>query len=165
MATQKVFSKNRWIERSSRYDCDVVIQAKTLGSLVGCDFLSINVSSSGLLLGAGANMTPYITNTLLDIKIDPMAEVLPRPITCMGKVVRKENDFIDPGYEVTKYGIMIIQMSHPDLFLWRELLDKLEVKFQENPEENNNILKIEKALATRGRNLPRKDFATNKEEK
>jgi glucose-6-phosphate dehydrogenase assembly protein OpcA len=68
--------------------------------------------------------------------------------------MRLEENQLNTERKIIQYGITIVQINPSDMILWRELLNQLE----REPERQQNLLRIERALETRIRNLPRGSF-------
>jgi hypothetical protein len=67
----------------------ILIQASTLGSMNPWELFVENISASGMFLQVyDCEESPYHANSLLDVVIDPEGTRLPKPIKCVGKVVR-----------------------------------------------------------------------------
>ena len=74
---------------------------------------------------------PFIVNTLLEITIDPKGNCLDKPVSCLGKVVRRDHDEVDGkdgGSEMSalRLGIQIVQIDNSDLAQWEGCLTQLE---------------------------------------
>ena len=80
---------------------------------------------------------PFIVNTLLELKIDPRGACFDRPVTCLGKVVRRDSVSADGRGYSTRLGIQIVQIDNSDLNAWEGCLSQLEKHF--GIESSNNV--------------------------
>jgi hypothetical protein len=118
--------------RAPRVPIDLKVNSKTIGTNASYQFYTEDISRSGLLLvwDRGTFM-PFNVNTLLEMTIDPGGNYLGKPLTCLGKVVRREIDKGDvettPGS--TRLGVQIVQIDKSDLNAWEGCLAQLERNF------------------------------------
>lgn len=119
---------NKLAVRAARVSIDLVVESKTLGTSAAYAMSTEDVSRSGLLLvwERGSKM-PFIVNTLIEMTIDPKGSCLSKPVTCLGKVVRR--DAQDSNSQATRFGIQIVQMDPSDVQNWEGCLSELEKKF------------------------------------
>ncbi|MGL1622445.1 hypothetical protein ACSTG8_23680, partial [Vibrio parahaemolyticus] len=77
-----------------------------------------DVSRSGILLvWERDSRVPFIVNTLIEMTIDPQGACLGKPVTCLGKVVRREATGEAHGHG-TRLGVHIVQIDTTDLNAW-----------------------------------------------
>jgi hypothetical protein len=119
---------NKLAVRAPRVSIDLVVESKTLGTSAAYSMSTEDVSRSGLLLvWERESKMPFIVNTLIEMTIDPKGSCLSKPVTCLGKVVRK--DAQDGSSQSTRFGIQIVQMDPGDIQNWEVCLSELEKKF------------------------------------
>jgi hypothetical protein len=119
---------NKLAVRAPRVSIDLVVESKTLGTSAAYSMSTEDVSRSGLLLvWERESKMPFIVNTLIEMTIDPKGSCLSKPVTCLGKVVRK--DAQDGSSQSTRFGIQIVQMDPGDIQNWEGCLSELEKKF------------------------------------
>ena len=117
--------------RAPRFDSksgDLLVESKTIGTDVAFKMMTGNFSRSGLLLEwQHQSQMPFIVNTILEMRIDPMGSVLDTPVLCLGKVVRRrEVEKNQRGSMGAQIGVQIIQMDTDDLTLWEKCLAAVE---------------------------------------
>jgi hypothetical protein len=119
---------NKLAVRAPRVSIDLVVESKTLGTSAAYSMSTEDVSRSGLLLvWERESKMPFIVNTLIEMTIDPSGSCLSKPVTCLGKVVRR--DAQDGNNQTTRFGIQIVQMDPGDIQNWEGCLSELEKKF------------------------------------
>jgi len=119
---------NKLAVRAPRVSIDLVVESKTLGTSAAYSMSTEDVSRSGLLLvWERESKMPFIVNTLIEMTIDPTGSCLSKPLTCLGKVVRR--DAKDGSGQATRFGIQIVQMDPSDAQNWEGCLSELEKKF------------------------------------
>ena len=102
----------------------LVVESRTLGTLLTFAMPLDNVSRSGLLLSIGRNKKlPFQVNTLLEITVDPRGALFPRPVACIGKIVRTHSE---QGDTKPRFGIQIVQIEAAELTAWERALDQIE---------------------------------------
>jgi len=116
--------------RAPRVPIDLEVSSKTIGTDANYSFYTEDVSRSGLLLvwEKDAKM-PFNVNTLLEMTIDPGSSCLEKPVSCLGKVVRRESTEPDGKGHGTRLGIQIVQMDNSDLSNWEQCVSQLEKRF------------------------------------
>ena len=116
--------------RAPRVPIDLEVHSKTIGTSAEYSLYTEDVSRSGLLLvwEKDAKM-PFIVNTLLELTIDPTGSCLERPVTCLGKVVRRDSAAADGKGHTARLGIQIVQMDNTDLNAWEGCLAQLEKRY------------------------------------
>jgi hypothetical protein len=101
----------------------LVAQSKTLGAPLSYKMETDNLSRTGVLLTpATKQRVPFRINTLIEMTLDPDGAVIGRPLYCLGKVVRLEEDDAD----LPRFGVQIVQMDSRDLDVWEECLTTFE---------------------------------------
>lgn len=101
----------------------VSVESRTIGAPMTYYLATENVSRTGMLLHIGKNhKVPYRLNTLIEMTVDRDAKVLPRPVKCIGKVVRVAQD----SEQRPQFGIQIVQMDGQDLEDWEKAVSHLE---------------------------------------
>lgn len=117
--------RRAFIERSDRFLQTLSVQAKTFGNPSPYDLTTVNISYTGMLIGA-IDLLPFQVNTILEISIDPSKKVLENPIQCLCKVVRFAQDpNISESYK-TVVGVKIIEITKDELTRWDAYLKGLE---------------------------------------
>jgi hypothetical protein len=116
-----------------RVPIDLHVESKTIGTSAAYHLYTEDVSRSGLLLVWDRDTTmPFNVNTLLEMIIDPSGTYLGKPLTCLGKVVRREIDKGEVGENqaaTTRLGVQIVQIDKTDLNAWEGCLTQLEKQF------------------------------------
>jgi hypothetical protein len=121
---------NKLTVRAPRVPLDLKVQSRTIGTNVAYSLSTEDVSRSGLLLvWQHDEKVPFIVNTLLELTIDPHGRCLGKPVSCLGKVVRREKEDTVDGDAGTKLGIQIVQIDKSDLSVWEGCLGELEKRF------------------------------------
>lgn len=124
----RIVRPNKLAVRAPRVSIDLVVESKTLGTSAAYSMSTEDVSRSGLLLvWERKTKMPFIVNTLIEMTIDPKGSCLSKPLTCLGKVVRR--DAQDCDSQSTRFGIQIVQMDPGDIQNWEGCLSELEKKF------------------------------------
>ncbi len=124
----RIVRPNKLAVRAPRVSIDLVVESKTLGTSAAYSMSTEDVSRSGLLLvWERETKMPFIVNTLIEMTIDPKGSCLSKPVTCLGKVVRR--DAQDGDSQSTRFGIQIVQMDPGDIQNWEGCLSELEKKF------------------------------------
>jgi hypothetical protein len=119
--------------RSPRFQTgrELVVHSKTIGTALCYKLKTEDISVSGLLLTWGHNtQVPFLINTLIEMEIDPDCKWLSRPLSCVGKVVRR---FGTDGSLGTKFGITIVQMDTNSIQEWENCVGSLESQVRISP--------------------------------
>lgn len=114
--------------RAPRYDTngELIVASKTIGTDLTYRLCTENVSRSGLLLTWDYNTKiPFIEKTILELTIDPESDWLSAPVSCLGKVVRRQTKRVDQNVEATQFGIRIVQIDNTDLDIWDDCISHL----------------------------------------
>ncbi|MFK7873820.1 MAG: PilZ domain-containing protein [Oligoflexales bacterium] len=107
--------------RFSFSEDEINVSAKTIGSLESFQLTAENVSDTGLLITWNRDPSiPFCQSTILEINIDPVGEWLLEPLQCLGKVVRREDD-----YGEVRFGINIVQMGAEEQEQWESCVRHL----------------------------------------
>ncbi len=120
--------------RAPRYntDSELVVHSKTIGTALCYKLKTEDISVSGLLLSWDHNSrVPFLINTLIEMEIDPDCKLLDRPLSCVGKVVRRFGSDQASG---TKFGISIVQMDTNSIQDWENCVGSLEGRNQRHSE-------------------------------
>jgi hypothetical protein len=118
---------------------DLEVESRTIGTDASYSLITEDISRSGLLLVWDRDVKmPFIVNTLLELTIDPSGSCLDKPVSCLGKVVRREAESEDGKGHQTRLGIQIVQIDNNDLQAWEGCLTQLEKRF--GIETNNKII-------------------------
>ncbi len=105
----------------------VVVNSKTIGTYLTYKLSTENLSRSGLLLEWQQNRPiPFIENTILEMTIDPGANILGKPLQCLGKIVRRKESNARSGE--TQFGVSIIQIEQEDMEQWHSCIEELSMK-------------------------------------
>ena len=116
--------------RAPRVPLDLKVHSRTIGSNVAYSLSTADVSRSGLLLvWQHDEKVPFIVNILFELTIDPFGRCLEKPVSCLGKVVRREVDSATQGESGTKLGVQIVQIDKSDQHVWEGCLGELEKRF------------------------------------
>lgn len=119
--------------RAPRVPIDLQVESKTIGTNASYNFYTEDISRSGLLLVWDRDTKmPFNINTLLEMTIDPFGSCLGKPVTCLGKVVRREVlKGLDDQDEATstRLGVQIVQIDKTDLNAWEGCLTQLEKRY------------------------------------
>lgn len=113
--------------RAARYKLDkqLIVSSKTLGTDLAYDLTTENISRTGLLLcWAHSLPIPFIETTILEMTIDPDSVWLAKPLSCLGKIVRKTVDE-DASKRDVAFGINIVQIDERDLQQWEACVAEL----------------------------------------
>lgn len=125
--------------RAPRVPLDLHVESRTIGTDASYSLITEDISRSGLLLVWDRDVKmPFIVNTLIEMTIDPTGNCLDKPVSCLGKVVRREAEAEDGKGHQTRLGIQIVQIDNGDLKAWEGCLSQLEQKF--GIETNNKIV-------------------------
>jgi len=125
--------------RAPRVPIDIEVESKTIGTSAAYSLITEDVSRSGLLLVWDREVKmPFNVNTLLELKIDVKGACLERPVSCLGKVVRRESADEEGRGHTARLGIQIVQMDNTDLSNWEGCLSQLERHF--GVEQSNKIV-------------------------
>lgn len=121
---------NKLAVRAPRCGISLVVESKTLGTNAAYSLSTEDVSRSGLLLVCENTILkmPFIVNTLIEMTIDPKGSHLSKPVSCLGKVVRRDVED-DKGQKQRRYGVQIVQMDQTDVKNWEGCLIELEKKY------------------------------------
>ena len=121
--------------RAPRFDMSsrVQVQTKTLGAEISYGLTTRNVSRSGLLLTwEQGSRVPFIENTLVEMTIDPHQSLLDIPVNCMGKVVRRVDNFSEESQQsMSDFGVQIVQIDGNDLVNWEACITALAQKVKQ----------------------------------
>jgi hypothetical protein len=114
----------------------LMVESRTIGTAMPYRFNTHNVSASGLLLSTeSVNHIPFAENTLLELTIDPSCEFNPRPVRCLGKVIRRETleeDSALPSMRrMTRIGVQIVQMDEASQVAWEICRERVSVETHE----------------------------------
>jgi PilZ domain len=128
--TPRLGRANKLTVRAPRVPLDLKVHSRTIGTNVAYSLTTADVSRSGLLLvWQHDEKVPFIVNTLLELTIDPLGRCLEKPVSCLGKVVRREEDSAVQGDTGTKLGVQIVQIDKSDQNIWEGCLGELEKRF------------------------------------
>jgi len=115
--------------RAARYkpENSLVVSSKTIGTNLVFDLTTQNVSRSGMLLSwENGTPIPFIESTILELTIDPQSLFLEKPLSCLGKVVRKQKNKKDgQSHPDVTFGITIVQIDDQDLGHWESCVENL----------------------------------------
>lgn len=104
----------------------VGVTCRTMGSALGYELDTENISSSGLLLvHEGRGIIPFNIGTLVELKVDVSSQDgFHEPIQALAKVVRTKPE------ETKKkgFGLQIVQIDPVNKGLWESLLVQLAKK-------------------------------------
>ena len=115
--------------RAPRVPMDIEVHSRTIGTDAAYSLITEDISRSGLLLRwERVSKMPFIINTLIEITIDPLGKCLGKPVSCLGKVVRRDLETDDIGPSV-RLGIQIVQIDNSDLVAWEVCVSELERRF------------------------------------
>jgi hypothetical protein len=115
----------QWL-RAPRLNLDLEVKSKTIGTNTNYSLFTEDVSRSGILLvWERDSRVPFIVNTLIEMTIDPSCTCLGQPVTCLGKVVRREATGAANGHG-TRLGIQIVQIDSSDQHTWEGCLNEIE---------------------------------------
>ncbi len=104
---------------------ELIVESKTLGTSISYNLFAVNVSKSGFLLTwTRDTAVPFNVNTILEMRIDPYNEWFDRSVTCLGKVVRRD----DQTLKRPKFGVKIVQIDEEEMGGWQQCLEYLEKK-------------------------------------
>lgn len=135
---------NKQRVRAPRVPLDLEVESRTIGTHASYCLYTEDISRSGLLLVWDRDVkVPFNINTLLELTIDPGSNCLDRPVSCLGKVVRREPEAVDGqlsglGAHSARLGVQIVQIDNTDLEAWEGCLAQLERKF--GVETSNKII-------------------------
>ena len=122
-------TSNRYIRpsnlrvRAPRIPFDLSVESKTIGTSAAYKLATVDISRSGLLLSwERKSKMPFIENTIVEMTIDKSSHYLKNPLTCLGKVVRRDEEDGQP----TRLGIQIVQIDNSDLSAWEGCVTELE---------------------------------------
>ena len=105
----------------------ITVSAKTFGTRVSHDCVTVNVSRSGVLLAAGGPVRiPFIKNTLLELTMERDGNWLSEPVHCIAKVVRTREAIGNNKEVVRQFGVKIIEMNPRDEKVWESALLSIE---------------------------------------
>lgn len=101
-------------------------ETRTIGAPLAFVMQLENVSQTGFLLSSAVHgRVPYQINTLIELTLDPKANVIGRPIHLLGRVVRTNPS--DAGGQ-KQFGVQIVQMDSRDHASWEKFVDQLTGK-------------------------------------
>ena len=116
--------------RAPRVPVDIEVESRTIGTNAAYKLLTEDISRSGLLLVWDREVKmPFIVNTLLELTIDPSGSCLDKPVSCLGKVVRRDSGDEQGKGNSARLGIQIVQIDNSDLNAWEGCLTELEKRF------------------------------------
>lgn len=119
--------------RAPRVPVGLQVMSKTIGTDAAYSLSTVDVSRSGMLLNwQRRQRVPFIVNTILELTIDPQGQILGDPLTCLGKVVRRDRAATAEAGEVEgaiELAIQIVQIDPQDLDQWESCLTELERKY------------------------------------
>lgn len=108
---------------------DLLVESKTIGTILSYDLITDNVSRTGMLLTLGRNKNvPFQVNTLIEMTVDGGAQLFERPVSCLGKVVRLDTNEMEP-----RFGVRIVQIDARDLEVWERGMVQLETLQLDRP--------------------------------
>lgn len=114
----------------ARFDTDppIPVIAKTFGSTNRYRFQTVNVSTSGILMALDDEITaPFNINTLLELELIPNGVWLHEPLSCLGKVIRRNTFARHSGQSpVVSFGIQFLEFQKDDLKVWQAILKDIE---------------------------------------
>jgi hypothetical protein len=113
--------------RATRYTLDkqLIVSSKTLGTALTYDLTTQNISRTGMLLSWAHGLPiPFIETTILEMTIDPDGVWLEKPLSCLGKIVRKSVADETKSKDVA-FGINIVQIDDTDLQQWENCVAEL----------------------------------------
>ncbi len=103
--------------RAERVGAAIIVESKTIGTDIRYKLETENISKSGMLLSWKRNTKiPFGVNTILEMKIDPQGSWFGSPVSCLGKVVRCQNESEESKNKV--FGIRIVQINNEDMAKW-----------------------------------------------
>jgi hypothetical protein len=120
---------NKLRVRAPRVPFDLKVDSKTIGTAFSYQLYTEDISRSGLLLVWDRDsVMPFNINTILELTIDPKGDYLGKPLSCLGKVVRRdiEAESEQNGPLATRLGVQIVQIDKSDLNAWENCLSQLE---------------------------------------
>lgn len=121
---------NKLAVRAPRVQIDLVVESKTLGTSAAYAMATEDVSRSGLLLIWDRDVRmPFNVNTLIEMTIDPKGTCLSKPVSCLGKVVRRDYEHDGGAGHHARFGVQIVQIDPSDQQNWESCLNELESKF------------------------------------
>lgn len=128
--TNSLRALNKRGSRCARIPAEVTVSSRTIGTDASYTLATLDVSASGLLCSFDRHgKLPFIVNTILEVTIDPGANILDAPLQCLAKVVRRENDPSERNHASGRLGIQILQMDQNDSTLWESCVAALEKRF------------------------------------
>lgn len=129
-SSARLVRPNNMRVRAPRVPMDLEVESRTIGTSAAYCFSTIDISRSGLLLAwERETRMPFIVNTLLELTIDPKSAHLQKPVSCLGKVVRRESESENGKGNQARIGIQIVQIDNGDLQQWEGCLVELERQF------------------------------------
>ena len=112
-------------------DTPIKVDSRTLGTSINYHLSTADLSRTGMKLTMGNyKQVPFGINTLLEMTIDPSAEIFAAPVHCLGKIVRKEKG----GNKTDEYGVQIVQLDGQDAADWDVCISALERKSNKTTE-------------------------------
>lgn len=122
--------------RAPRVPVDLIVESRTIGTSFTYDLMTEDISRSGLLLVWDRDVKmPFIVNTIIEMTIDPKSLCLNKPVNCLGKVVRRQDESDESSVQL---GVQIVQIDNTDLCAWEGCLTELEKRFGIEP--SNKIM-------------------------
>lgn len=122
-------------DRAPRFlpDQELKLEASTFGTKVAYQLVIENLSRSGLLVGLViSEHLPFRVSTLLDMVIDPKAEIFKKSIRATGKIVRRVDEDVpkkeakQKAMYAVRLGIVIVEVDPRDETQWNQALNTLE---------------------------------------
>jgi hypothetical protein len=129
MSSVRLVRPTKLRSRAPRVPVDLEVESRTIGSHASYNLYTHDISRSGLLLVWDRDVKmPFIVNTLIEMVIDPGSNCLDKPVTCLGKVVRRDADGPEDRFHA-RLGVQIVQIDNTDLLAWEGCLAQLERKY------------------------------------
>lgn len=129
MSSVRLVRPTKLRSRAPRVPVDLEVESRTIGSHASYNLYTHDISRSGLLLVWDRDVKmPFIVNTLIEMVIDPGSNCLDKPVTCLGKVVRRDADGPEDKFHA-RLGVQIVQIDNTDLLAWEGCLAQLERKY------------------------------------
>lgn len=117
--------------RFARFHADpnILVHAKTFGTVGFYSLQSVNVSRSGMLISAARDRSvPFLENTLLEVTLVPGGHWLFQPVHCLAKVVRVGESTDRRGNSHSCFGVKFIEFQDAGQNIWDKTVSNLEHK-------------------------------------